>query len=219
MAIVTGPINTPDGTVDITGTATSRRDRTGASVFQQLHGRLYEQASRGNVYTASTASAGIALIVPAVTGNHPTLWNPSGNGFNFSIVKLILGWVSGNNAPGTLEWCQTNNAGTSIVAVTGPIITFTAAAVVNAAVGNTNTGTAKWAPAVNTFVAVPAFFRTTGLSLFTGVAATAVAPFQLEARYEGDFIVAPGNAISLCSQAATTTAVFQVTVVYEEIPI
>lgn len=219
MAIITGPIVTPDGTVDVTGTATSRRDRTGASVFTQLHGKYYENASRGGVYVANVASAGIALIVPATTGNHPTLWNPSGNGYNLSIVRLSLSWVSGNNAPGAIEWAQTNNAGASIVAVTGPIITFTAAAVQSAIIGNGNTGTMKWAPAVNTFVGAPVFCRTAGLSMFTGVAATAVAPFSLVADYQGDFIVAPGNAISLCTQAATTTALLQVSIVYEEVPV
>ena len=35
----------------------------------------------------------------------------------------------------------------------------------------------------------------------------------------GDFVLAPGNAVSLCSQAATTTALFQVTVTWEEIDV
>jgi hypothetical protein len=217
MATITGPIYTPDGTVDVAGNETSRRGRLGDAIVSELHG-AYESASRGNVYTASTAATGIALIVPATTGNHPTLWNPSGNVNNLNVLKLILGYISGTNAPSTIEWAQTNNTGPSIVAVNGPIITFTSVAPTSVIVGNAGIGTAKWAPAVNTFVAAPVFFRTTGLSLFTGAAATAVAPFQLEADYQGDLIVAPGNAISLCTQQATSTALFQITIIYEEIP-
>ena len=67
------------------------------------------------------------------------------------------------------------------------------------------------------FAAAPVFLRPTGLSLFTGVAATAVAPFTLRADYDGDLVIAPGTAISLCSQAATTTALFQVAVTWEEL--
>jgi hypothetical protein len=55
--------------------------------------------------------------------------------------------------------------------------------------------------------------------LFTGVAATATAPFVLRAEYAGDFVLSPGNAASLCYQTTTTTALFQVTVSWEEIPI
>jgi len=219
MAVFTGPINTPDGTIDLAATTTTRRDRLGASVVTQLHGRFYETASRGNVYVGSSASTGIALIAPATGGGHPTLWNPSGSGVNLSVLRVTLGYVSGNNAPTTIEWASTLNTGPTIVAVTGPIITFTAVNPTSGVLGGNIQNKGSWAPTVNTFVAAPVFYRTSGLSLFTGVAATAVAPFQLEARYEGDHIIGPGTAASLCTQAATTTSLFQVTVVWEEIPV
>lgn len=168
------------------GLSTYDSDRVGKGgerVMTPLHGSYYEQSSRGNTFFGTSASTGIALIVPATTGGHPTLWNPLGSGKNLSIIRLELSYVSGNANP--IGSGSQNPVGV-------------------------------WSPTTNTFTAAPVFIRPTGLSLFTGVAATAVAPFQLVANYDGDFVIAPGVAISLCSQAATTTALFQVCVVWEE---
>ena len=187
-------------------------------IVQQGHGEYYEASRQGRLYMASSASAGIALIVPATTGGHPTLWNPLGSGYNLSVVSLDLGYVSGNNAPTTIEWARTKNAGAA--AATGsPILTATKVDVENCLVGAPADDTTIWSPTVNTFTAAPTFLGNTGLSLFTGVAATAVAPFPLHKEYHGALVLMPGTAISLCTQAATTTALFQVTIVYERVPL
>ena len=71
---------------------------------------------------------------------------------------------------------------------------------------------------MNTFTAAPVFLRPAGISLFTGVAATAVAPFVLRTDYDNDeFVIGPNTAICLCFQTTTTTALFQVAVTWEEI--
>lgn len=201
----------------LTGDDADRTSRDGAKVITQAHGRYVEQATRNRVFFGVSASAGIALIVPATTGNHPTLWNPSDSGRHLSIIRLELSYVSGNNAPTAIEWAATPATGAA--AATGAaILTFTRVAPVGVVGGNLD-NKGLWAPTVNTYTAAPVYLRPTGLSLFTGVAATAVAPFALRAEYDGDFIVSPGNAISLCTQAATTTALFQVCVTWEEIPV
>ncbi len=206
--------NDPDG---LTGNDADRTMRDGAKVMAQVHGRYLDSTIRGRVYTGVSASTGIALIVPATTGGHPTLWNPSDSGRYLSIVRLALSYVSGNNAPGAIEWAYTANTGASIG--TGqPILTGTRAAPVGV-VGGALDHKGVWIPTVNTFTAAPTFLRPTGLSLFTGVAATAVAPFVLRADYHGDLVLAPGVALSLCDQTTTTTALFQVAVTWEEIPV
>lgn len=214
MAKFVGPLTAVDGG----GAASDRVTRTGADVVAQLNGTYYEQASRARAYFGSSASTGIAIIVPATTGGHPTLWNPAGSGRNLSLIRLLLGYVSGNNAPTTIEWAITRVTGNTI-ATGAPIATGTRVAPEPCVLGGASDAVGVWIPTTNTFTAAPVFLRSTGLSLFTGVAATAVAPFQLEATYDGDLVVGPGTAISLCTQAATTTALFQVTVVWEEIPI
>lgn len=187
------------------------------TTFQQLHGNYYRSASKGLVYTGVSASAGIALIAPATGGGHPTLWNPSGSTYNLSLVRLELSYVSGANAPTAIEWASTLATG-SAVAAGGPIITATLVNPVGV-LGGALSNKGLWAPTVNTFTAAPTFLRPTGLSLFTGIGATATAPFTLRADYAGDFVIAPGTAISLCTQAATTTALFQVAVTWEEVAI
>jgi hypothetical protein len=126
--------------------------------------------------------------------------------------------VSGANAPGAIEWAATKNTG-SAVATGAPIATLTRVAPEAGLLGGAVNNVGVWSPTTNTFTAAPVFCKSAGLSLFTGVAATAVAPFRLSAEYDGDFAVAPGCAISLCTQAATTTALFQVTVIWEEVAI
>lgn len=212
MAKFVGPLLATDGG----GNASDRATRDGADVVSQLHGQYYEQASRARAYYGSSASTGIAIIVPATTGGHPTLWNPSDSGRNVSIIRLELGYVSGNNAPTTIEWALTANTGNTI-GTGAPIATGTRVAPVPCLIGGAQDAKAVWLPTTNTFTAAPVFTRSTGVSLFTGVAATAVAPFVLRADYDGDLAMAPGQALSLCTQAATTTALFQVTVTWEEI--
>lgn len=167
-------------------------------------------------YTGVSASGGIALIVPATGGGHPTLWNPASSDVNVAVRRLELSWVSGNNAPGAVEWAAVQNTGDT-KATGAPIATATIVAPL-AVLGSGAGNKALWAPTTNTFTAAPVFLRPTGISLFTGIGATAVAPFVLRVDYDSDdFVVGPGNAICLCFQTTTTTAVFQVAVTWEEV--
>ncbi len=192
-----------------------RQTRTGEMAVTEVHGRYSEQVNRGNVFIASTASTGIALIVPATTGNHPTLWNPLGSGVNINIIAVRLGYVSGTAAAFGLEWAITQNAGAQ--AATGaPIATFTQVAVVSALSGAGVNGKARWAPTTNTFTAAPVFYDTIG---FGSYVTSAVVPWPLLAtHYDGGLGIAQGNALSVCAQQTTTTAVFQVSILYEEVP-
>ena len=181
----------------------------------QLHGKHYAAAKANRLYVGSSATGGIAIIAAAAGGGHPTLWNPQGSGRLLSIKRLLLGYVSGANAPTSLAWNVTENAGSG--AATGGIIaTATKVAVVNAIAGGPVDSKAIWSPTVNTFAAAPTFYRPTNLSLFTGVAATAVAPFTWGEEYDDDLMISEGTALSLVTQAATTTALFRITVVFEE---
>ena len=181
-----------------------------------LADRNYEASRKGRLLVATSATGGIALIAAATGGGHPTLWNPLGSGRNIKVHSLALGYVSGANAPGSLAWNYTKNAGAH--AATGaPIPTATKVDVESALLGGPVDSKAIWSPTTNTFTAAPTYGRPVQLSLFTGVAATAVAPFIWGEEYDGTLNVAPGHAISLVSQQATTTSLFRVTIVFEEV--
>lgn len=216
MANYAGPVTTPDG---LSNNASVRVGRDSAAVVQDAHGKYVEQSTRGRAFFGVGASAGIALIVPATTGGHPTLWNPYGSGVYVSIFKLELSYVSGNNAPTSIEWAITRNTGNTVG--TGlPIATATLVTPDGCAIGGTaGAAAAKWSPTTNTFTAAPVYVRPTGLALNTAVAASTIVAPPLIVLYDGDLILAPGTAISLCTQAATTTALFQPCVAWEEIPV
>src|SRR6185436_13284899 len=102
-------------------------------------------------YTGVSASTGIALIVPATTGGHPTLWNPTGSGVNVSLVRLRLSYVSGTNAPTAIEWARTANAGNQI-GTGAPVVSFTDVAPSPSLIGGASASKVRWAPTTNTFV-------------------------------------------------------------------
>lgn len=184
--------------------------------IQFTDGSKYARGKEGRLFVAASLTGGIALIVSATTGNHPTLFNPEGSGRILNVLGLKLAYVSGTNAPGSLAWNVTADAGAA--AATGSAIkTFTKVAVASARAGGPVDSKALWAPAINTFTAAPVYYRPTGLSLLTGAAATAVAPYTMAEDYDGDLQVAPGTAISLVTVQATTTSLYRVMVLFEEI--
>lgn len=185
------------------------------TTFTELHGKYSYQNKQRRIYTGSSAAGGIALIAPATGGGHPTLFLPSSSTRNVSLVRLEVSYVSGNNAPVGLQWAYTLAAGAA--AATGAAILTAVAVNPVGMLGGSLDNKAIWSPTTNTFTAAPTFFRSAGLSLFTGVAATAAAPFTMRADYDGDFMIAPGTAVSLTTQGATTTSLFQVSVTWEEI--
>lgn len=199
--------------------AAPRLGNSGEQIVQELNGRYYEQVIRGNVFIYSTVAAGIALITPAAAGLIPTIWNPTGSGYNFIPIRLVLGYVTAlHNAPTNITLSSIPNAG-NVIGAGLPIITFTDVAPVNALLGSGKVSKMRWAPAVCTFTPIPTFLMTTGISQFTGEDATAVAPFQLCVDFDGTLIVGPGNTLSLGSVGATTTSLYTVSIIGMELPV
>jgi hypothetical protein len=97
----TGPVLGQDGSlVDL------RTTRDCALAVGDVHGRYYENASRGLTFVATTATAGIAPGT-ALTATPPlALVNPAGSGKNIEILKVIFAYVSGTLGAGSLWYCQ-----------------------------------------------------------------------------------------------------------------
>ena len=208
-----GPQYYTDGSVQSGQSLRAARD--GSLVMQESHGKWYEQLMRGNIFNAEVAVGGIALITTATTGNAPTLWNPTTpKGYNAEFARLTLSRLSGTDAPGPLGWYSTAPAG-SAIATGGPIATFTKVAAANALVGAAADAIMSWAPAINTFVAAPVYYHTAGIYLFTGTVAAVIAEIAIAIDYDGEMGVAPGSALSLTTQAATTTALYAADLIYQ----
>ena len=196
-------------------TELSTEDR--ALLAPPRHGKYYDIAEQGRLFLATSATAGIAIIVAATTGGHPTLLNPMGSNRVINVRRLLMGYVSGDNAPTSLCWNTTTFGAQPATGASHNVLTATKVAVVSARVGGPVDSRAWFAPTVNTFTAAPSYYRPISLSLLTGVAATAVAPFSMVEEYDGDLTIEPGNGICLVTQAATTTALFRYTILFEEV--
>lgn len=81
-----------------------RQGRTGALVVSDGHGRYREPTSRGLVFIASTAVAGVAPGTTLSTAPPMALWNPPGSGVNLSVARTSLGFVSGTLGAGTIAY-------------------------------------------------------------------------------------------------------------------
>lgn len=200
----------------LTSNTADRTTRDGAKVATAVHGDYLEATIRSRLYTGVSASTGVILLQPG--NNEPTLWNPSSSARYLSIVRLELSWVVGDCQPAAIQWTVTTNTGAA-VGTAQPILTMTRVTPTGM-IGGPVDNKGQWAPAAITFTAVPSFLRPTGLSMFTGIGTTAVAPFTMRADYDGDFVLGPGTAITLCVQPnITTNPTYQVALTWEEVPV
>ena len=70
------------------GRVVGRAGHTGEVIVSQLHGRYYEQARRGNLFTSYVATVATSVPATATIGN--MVWNPPGSGVYLSMLK----WTS-----------------------------------------------------------------------------------------------------------------------------
>ena len=212
--LIIGPQLASDG-----ATPAQRGGRFGEIITSSLHGKYYEQCSRGNVFIGSTATGGLALLALATSGNNPLLWNPYGSGVNLSVIKLTLSYVSGTCSVGSVVWATVTPAG-STPATASPIATATQVLPVSALVGGGIKSKTLWAPAVNTFTTTaPVFLMSTGIALNAMASTSTNEPWVNTVESDGVLVVAPGNAITVGFSTTTTTALFQVAIMWEEIPV
>lgn len=105
---IVGPRTVTDGQP-----ANLRADRQGNLVVQHGHGEMYEETNRGNVWTISTAAAGIGIVtsvgIIATAANNPIIGlfnptNPLGGGVNCHITRTVLVATTGTAVTGGFVW-------------------------------------------------------------------------------------------------------------------
>lgn len=177
-----GPIVAADSTLN-----DPRLGRDGASVVTDLHGARYEQASRGKVFHASTAAAGIAPGTVLAAAGALLLANPAASGFNVAILKLVFGYVSGTLGVGHLWWVQGANPA-ALPAET------TAATRSSGLISPAASGDVAKAFSGVSLTTVPTVLRPTAISLdpYAGTAAPlTLQPMQVE-DVNGSIVIPPG---------------------------
>lgn len=201
--------------------------RANEMLVAELHGKYFEQCYRGNVFYASTATAGVVIPIANFTATFTptyTIWNPAGSGKLCVPVVTLLGWTATTAALGALLWCATTSAGSGISS-TGPFITFGSGSAVNANVGSAKVSAMRigsgGSTTMTSLAATPAAFpwRNTGCTITPTAAASSTAPGWIwRDEWDGAGIVAPGTAIHLTGTTAIAMTM-QITVAYVEVPL
>src|SRR5207302_84575 len=99
-----GPQQTADGTL-----VNARMGKTGELMMGQVHGRYYESALRGNLWTLSTAAAGVTIAsanVFSASAGQPIvgIFNPVSSGKNCVVTRAMLLMASGTAGAGGWVW-------------------------------------------------------------------------------------------------------------------
>lgn len=81
-----------------------RADKNGALVITGGHAFYHEIVSRGNVYVASNAVAGVAPGTALSTAPPICLHNPVGSGKNLVILKTSVSYLSGTLGGGNIAY-------------------------------------------------------------------------------------------------------------------
>lgn len=204
--------------VDGTGLSVTYAGKGGESIVADAHGQLYNLAVRGNLFHATTATAG--TIVPVMATNLVstfTLWNPAGSGKNAVLYKwgmahtttvtvvsdvslyYQVGVGGATTAPTSLTALVSKNC---LLGAGNPsLVTAYSAATLTGALGTSGVGNIAKGPTLNTFGAV-----------------TTTNPLVIEYRFEGGLILPPGTLVTTAGNAAQTAAMNQ-TYWWAEVPI
>jgi hypothetical protein len=172
--------------------------KTGEQMFASQHENVYSLAYRGKVFHGYSTTS---VTIPITSTTSPTfiLWNPTSSGINLIPIEYAVGWESGTNTEGNIQFGvltglqSTTNTG-------GPISAFTAGPVINGLIGGGEVYKAKFGIAA-TIVAATKFFPL-GMNIMVLAAAKAT-PVDLKYPFGGKLILSPGTAIFSCASAAT----------------
>lgn len=203
-----GPGFAQDGTL-----SDPRMTKDLGTTVQELHGRYYEAAYRGAVFTCSTAAAGITLsatsLSPLAAGTGTPiigLFNPQGSGKNLIINKLALTVITSSASTGNIVWNYAINQTITAAAngtVNSNLLGGAAASVAKAYVNTATTGSTAG------IMLRPAF----QLQFIT---AAGESVGTCEQDLNSDIIVPPGGYIALANGVSNTTTVLSAGITWEE---
>src|SRR3990167_5727077 len=183
---------------------------TGEEVVSQVHGALYEQNRRGNVYMGVTAVTGVAPGTAIGTTAAFALFNPLNSVFNLVVLKASMSYLSGTLGIGFVNWIYHTAAVQAGAAVTGTAITVVR--------GNGANGVGVGKPLTTATVVAGVLARLFG-NLPPMLATSVLTPWRLDDDVDGALIVPPGAALSLQATAgAGTTPLVIYGCTWEEVP-
>lgn len=208
-----GPVLGADTTIPATG----RQTKTGDAAVSQCHGKYYEPASRGVLFCASDAGAGVATVTSISTTAIASLYNPVNSGKRLAIKKVRVGYFSGTLGAGPIYHAVNP-------AIAGIALPAVPSAGTSQTVYCTDAGNQSGAAAVGLFRTGSTVTAPKTLSPICSVgaelASTANGLQQASDDVDGEIVVEPGYCYQIQSVcAAGSTPLVTVGVTWEEVPI
>lgn len=170
-----------------------RQDRTGSATVVQSGGRWQEACRLGQLWTLSTAAAGVNVPIYTSTTQQFVVLNPSGSGYAMVVKSAIAGYVSGTPVAGFMVI-----HGSNVTSATAP--SGTAGVQFNNKTGAT-TGCPFTCLGATVTVVASTWFRPSFSTYLTTAGTNAGA--LLKEDIDGSIIVTPGGWISIAANAAT----------------
>lgn len=193
---------------------TIRMGQLGDIVVSELHGRYYEQAYRGSVFSlsVSTAAAITAYVGAAAGQPQIALYNPVGSGKNLAVLQASYNNVVAASGAGTVAWGLWFGPTVAPTAATNAVATNMATLQKAGSVAScwTNTALTSSTALVNQY---PVGFY------YWATAAGALSPAMNMVDVGGSIIVPPGCMIALGGTSALTSATWTGNITWEEVPV
>lgn len=218
--ILIGPSINSDG-----ATPTARGGRTGESIVSELHGRFYEQLSRGNVYSIGSGATALSANTITLTATSTPIvgvWNPPASTVNLVILQCGLQvYINTLTTPvgcGPLIWAS-SVGNTAITTGSAPFNRKTLASTGSQAKGFPG-GVALTGLTNNVVVFEGADFQNTTI-VTHGTITAVTGQFSVGGvqNFDGSLIVPPGGVLSLINTTSTTTCSVASRLMWEEVAI
>ena len=203
------------------GTPSLRAGQLADLIVSELHGRLYEQNYRGNLFSIGmTATALSASTIGLTATGTPIIgvYNPQTSNVNLVIAKAKLqlaATAASAVAPGAFVWAASvgNTAVSTGLTPTNRKTLSQAGSqakglnATTALTGLTNALTVLDAAAFGTLLAAQ------------GATVTPIVGGISQEEFDGDLIIPPGGVLALVNTISTTTVSVAASLIWEEVPL
>ena len=202
-----------------------RQGQLGEMVVSELNGRFYEQAYRGNLYSAGTLAVN-ALSANTITLTNSTtpilgVYNPTTSTANLVILQASLqcfiNSLTSGAGPGAFVWAW-SVGNTAVSTGTAPLNRKTMVAAGSQAQGMVNT--ALTGLTNNLVIYEGADFQAPAGVTYTTIGSTSVSvPIGGVQNFDGSLIVPPGGVLALLNTTSCTTFSVVGRLLWEEVPL
>lgn len=196
--------------------------RQGQALVAEVHGKFYEQAISGQVFSQAATPLGLAIPIytaTALAGGMP-IWNPLGSGKNVVLIDADFGYGSGTAAYASIGLMARSGCG-SAIATGSQITAFAEVTPKNALLGAGNVSVAKSSNAgtVTATAGVAAeWVRTLASINLEAQTGTAHGLITCHYEFDGKVIVPPGTMVWFAATLASV-ALYASSVSWYEAPI